>query len=103
LTLEGFIARRLMASPFPGMDPYLESHWGGVHQMLIVYAHDQLQERLPVGLRARLGERVFIEYGNGAERSIYPDLHVVEHHRGAPTSVHGETGVTDVGAPRWSS
>lgn len=82
-----------MTSPFPGMDPYLETHWGGVHQMLIVYAHDQLQERLPAGLRARLGDRVFVESANGDGRAIYPDIHVVEHHRGTPTSAPAETGV----------
>ena len=32
-----------MASPFPGMDPYLEQFWGDVHHALITYARDQLQ------------------------------------------------------------
>ncbi len=26
-----------MPSPFPGMDPYLESHWRDVHHSLITY------------------------------------------------------------------
>jgi Protein of unknown function (DUF4058) len=42
---------------------------------------------------ARVEERVFVASGNGAERSIYPDLHVVEHHRGVETSAPAETGV----------
>ncbi len=29
---------RLMPSPFPGMDPYLEAHWRDVHAGLIIYA-----------------------------------------------------------------
>ncbi len=70
-----------MASPFPGMDPYLESHWGDVHHALIMYSRDQLQDRLPPGLRARIGERVFVESSNGNGRSIYPDIHMVEHGR----------------------
>jgi hypothetical protein len=41
-----------MKSPFPGMDPYLERHWGDVHQIvqsdiLAVYPVP-LRERLPV-------------------------------------------------------
>lgn len=35
-----------MASPFPGMDPYLEQHWGDVHPSFITYARDQLQPHL---------------------------------------------------------
>ncbi len=67
-----------MASPFPGMDPYLEHYWGDVHQALITYARDQLQADLPSDLRARVGERVFVESATGSERSIYPDLRVME-------------------------
>ncbi|MBY0523528.1 MAG: DUF4058 family protein [Gemmataceae bacterium] len=35
-----------MPSPFPGMDPYLESHWGDVHTKLVTYSGDQLQPQL---------------------------------------------------------
>ena len=41
-----------MKSPFPGMDPYLERHWGDVHQALVTYIRDQLQASLPDDLRA---------------------------------------------------
>lgn len=30
-----------MPSPFPGMDPYLEAHWGDVHTSLATYARDR--------------------------------------------------------------
>jgi hypothetical protein len=50
-----------MKSPFPGMDPYLESHWRDVHHSFLTYARDALQEYLPGDLRARLEERVFVE------------------------------------------
>src|SRR5262245_3320500 len=50
-----------MTSPFPGMDPYLEQHWGDVHSSLIIYARDQLRRKLPGDLRARVEERVFVE------------------------------------------
>lgn len=73
-----------MASPFPGMDPYLERHWGDVHHRFITYACDQLQGRLPRDLRARVEERVFVESPQGVERTISPDVRVVERGWGEP-------------------
>ena len=67
-----------MASPFPGMDPYLERHWGDVHHSLITYARDQLREVLPKDLRARVEERVFVESPEGLIRKIVPDVRVIE-------------------------
>src|SRR5437588_913212 len=52
---------RLMPSPFPGMDPYLEAHWRDVHASLIIYSRDALQGVLPGSLRARVEERVLLE------------------------------------------
>jgi len=43
-------------SPFPGMDPYLERHWGDVHTSLIVYSSNQINEQLPDNLYARIEE-----------------------------------------------
>lgn len=65
-----------MKSPFPGMDPYLETHWQDVHQRLIVYACDVLQPSLPDDLRARVEERVFVETEQERIRHIVPDVHV---------------------------
>ncbi len=42
-----------MKSPFPGMDPYLEYHWGDIHASLIVSVRDALNQRLPRDLVAR--------------------------------------------------
>ena len=67
-----------MKSPFPGMDPYLERHWGDVHATLIVYARDLLQPRLPDDLLARIEQRVFLEYDDVRIRSIVPDLRISE-------------------------
>jgi len=72
-----------MTSPFPGMDPYLERHWGDVHSSLVIYARDQLQRKLPDGLRARVEERVFVESPGDGGRSIIPDVRVVEGGRAA--------------------
>ena len=31
---------RAMASPFPGMDPYLEYHWGDIYSGLVIYIRE---------------------------------------------------------------
>ncbi len=66
-----------MSSPFPGMDPYLEQHWGDVHTSLVIYARNQLQKVLPKDLRARVEERVVIT-GLGRPRLLFPDVRVIE-------------------------
>src|SRR5437773_4963577 len=65
-----------MKSLFPGMDPYLETHWEDVHQTLVVYARDALQPWLPDDLRARVEERVFVESEPERIRRVVPDVHV---------------------------
>lgn len=68
-----------MDSPFPGMDPYLESRWSDVHVRLIAYIGEALQTRLPSDLRARSEERVFVESADGgAPRVFRSDVAVVE-------------------------
>lgn len=67
-----------MASPFPGMDPYLESHWGDVHTSLITYARDQLRVQLPADLRVRVEEHVAVEAESGERHGFYPDVRVIE-------------------------
>jgi hypothetical protein len=69
-----------MQSPFPGMDPYLEQHWGDVHHNLITFAQGLLNERLPRDLLARVQERILVELPS-EERVYYPDVRVVEHQR----------------------
>lgn len=66
-----------MKSPFPGMDPYLERHWGDVHTSLVTYARDQLRTQLPRELRVRVEEHVTIE-SDERRSGVYPDIHVVE-------------------------
>ena len=80
-----------MKSPFPGMDPYLESHWGDVHQSAITYIRDWLQPRLPGDLRARTQERVFIDVPDPLRGDYYPDVRVVE--RPARSQVAGSKAV----------
>ena len=64
-------------SPFPGMDPYLESHWGDIHHRLVNYACDAIQPHLPGDLYARMEERVYVESPQELA-ARYPDVRVVE-------------------------
>jgi hypothetical protein len=88
-----------MKSPFPGMDPYLEKHWGDVHHRFIQYACDMLQPRLPEDLLARIEERVFVENPSNPRRQIIPDLHVSTTYPETPERPaelrEGETAVAD--------
>lgn len=54
-----------MKSPFPGMDPYLESRWSDVHATLITAIKEALQPSMPPGLRARSEERILLEEPDG--------------------------------------
>ena len=67
-----------MDSPFPGMDPYLEQHWRSVHHRLITYAGDQLQSGLPHRFRVEVEERVFVVGDPDGERTVAPDVYVVQ-------------------------
>ncbi len=67
-----------MQSPFPGMDPFLEAHWGDIHQRIVLYAADQLQSQLPADLRARVEERVLLQTADEIVRMIAPDVRIRE-------------------------
>ncbi|HUG90415.1 MAG TPA: DUF4058 family protein [Planctomycetaceae bacterium] len=67
-----------MKSPFPGMDPWLEAHWGDVHTRLIVDASNQVQRQLPEGLKARVEEYIVVESDDERPHGYYPDVRVTE-------------------------
>ncbi len=74
-----------MPSPFPGMDPWLEQHWGDVHTSIVTYCRDHIQRSLPRDLRARVEERVYLEDEDWSKaRQIIPDVHVVEYPHAGP-------------------
>lgn len=81
-----------MKSPFPGMDPYLEKHWGDIHHRLVTYSCDQLQGVLPGDLRARAQERIYLEDDKRRGRNMYPDVRVIESksRSSSATAVLGE-------------
>jgi hypothetical protein len=68
-----------MPSPFPGMDPYLESplHWRDVHHRLAVEISRRLSSRLAPRYVARLETRLVAFSPDEEEISIlYPDVEV---------------------------
>ncbi len=72
-----------MASPFPGMDPYLESpDWFPcLHDSLIFGILESLQARLPAPYYAQTTQRVWLEVSH---RSVEPDVNVVQAGRRTP-------------------
>jgi hypothetical protein len=82
-----------MNSPFPGMDPYLEQNWRDVHASLVLYARDQLQPELPRDLLARVEERVYVETDEERRRSMYPDVRIVQHGRGASATAQASGAI----------
>ena len=72
-----------MPSPFPGMDPYLEESWNGVHVFMMAAIAARLNKSLPAGLRARPEESVRVEsviaggqpvaYGYRADVAVAPE------------------------------
>jgi hypothetical protein len=68
-----------MASPFPGMDPYLEGYlWQDVHQSLAGQFKRQLNPLLAPHYVARLAVYIISDYAPGNELGIiYPDVEVV--------------------------
>ncbi len=78
-----------MPSPFPGLDPYLESprYWQDFHERFITYAAESLQPQLTPRYRALISERLVVE---ATERVMIPDVTVVR--RPAPRPSVAEEG-----------
>jgi hypothetical protein len=84
-----------MKSPFPGMDPYLESRWGDVHTTLCGEIRTTLQPLLPVGLRARAQQDVILEDAIGEDwQKLESDTAVVETGEAARRSSPGAAVAT---------
>lgn len=93
-----------MPSPFPGMDPYLESPaiWPEVHQRLITYTADAMQPFLPPNYRARINERVIL-LGEHKVRPMYPDVSVSLTADFAPTKIEEDESEAMATAPAVST
>ena len=69
-----------MPSPFPGMDPYLESpaFWPDFHGTLVTAIRAAITRELPAGFYAELDQYVWLEMEDpvGRERRGRPDVYV---------------------------
>ncbi len=81
-----------MPSPFPGMDPYLESpvYWRGFHNALITEIMRALNSVLPPGFAANAEERVYVL---PQERTAVPDVSVRKPSRVQRRPSHAGTAV----------
>src|SRR5262245_46033939 len=87
-----------MPSPFPGMDPYLESPeiFSDFHDSIITYLREALQRSLRAPYFAALGRRVWIEV---SRRTIGPDVEVRRASGPAPSRPEPAGGVAVASAP----
>src|SRR5687767_8133112 len=87
-----------MPSPFPGMDPYLESPdiWPDFHHALAGEIRGQLNKTMPAPYYARLEMRpeIGVVEDEGSRRRIVPDVAVVRH--AGVTSGAGAAAVLDL-------
>jgi Protein of unknown function (DUF4058) len=73
-----------MASPFPGMDPYLETpaFWRDFHTTFIVCWREAIGAALPDNYEARLDESVsLVEMSADTRKLIFPDVAVTRQPR----------------------
>jgi hypothetical protein len=69
----------IMASPFIGMDPYLEGFWNDVHGPLLTYIADELNSCLPPQFRATIRRReIHLDAKCPAGMSRYRDVTVLD-------------------------
>ncbi len=86
-----------MASPFPGMDPYLESIWADVHIRLVPIFGNLLTPLLAPKYVTDLGSRVVVERLPDDDldgRVVLPDVAVLHPERVPVPTVASPPGVT---------
>jgi hypothetical protein len=85
-----------MASPFPGMDPFLESpaFWTDFHATFINYWREALADTLPSEFEATIGERLYlVEQGPDARKLVYPDVALLEGQRRSKDTANEPGGI----------
>lgn len=80
-----------MASPFPGMDPYLEdpAFWRDFHQTFIGCWREAIAAELPETYDARLDETVNLVRMEDAIKTVYPDVALSHKAGGAKIKSRG--------------
>src|SRR5438552_11999593 len=101
-----------MPSPFPGMDPYLESRslWKGVHDSLVYRMLEDLQPQLQPHYLAVLEGRLLLQPLDQLSpaagfRAGWSDVSVQEETRSGPrptsTAVLPSPAAPDIAVPEW--
>lgn len=88
------------ANPLPGMNPWLEAHWGDIHTSLTTYARDCVQKQLPPDLHARVEEYLSVhspDEESHKPRRVAPDVHIAEQ-RGFTMPAAGGVAVEELTA-----
>jgi hypothetical protein len=88
--------RPAMPSPFPGIDPYLESqgYWPDFHARFITYCCDALNDLLPETYDARIDERLRLFELSEPERTMaLPDVAIHEVGTGRRGSLQTSAGI----------
>lgn len=85
-------------SPFPGMDPYLESpaHWSDFHGHFVPQLAEAINQRLPDNYVARIGEHVSVVMPVAeppSAQSFFPDVTLIRSSREANSGAAGGTAV----------
>ena len=77
-----------MPSPFPGMDPYLESpaHWPDFHSRYINVLSEVISGLLPANYSAALNEQVLLIEPDDTRLAIGPDVAILREPSAAPSS-----------------
>src|SRR5260221_4499685 len=93
-----------MPSPFPGMDPYLETPalWSDFHASFITYWRDALIDCLPSNYEARIDEKVhLVEVSPPRSKRIEPDV-AVSQRRPSQTPSPAPAGAANPETPTLS-
>ena len=92
-----------MPSPFPGMDPYLEtpSLWPDVHHELISAIRADLNRQLDPRYFAQIEDRIYVSTEDDPGRTeLIPDVHVTSGTiEGRPSFPARDVGASDVAEP----
>src|SRR5687767_10621645 len=84
-----------MRSPFPGMDPYIESptHWSDFHATFVPALRETLADKLPDNYYARIDEQVVL-LGPELDRpkTVEPDVLVTSDSYSVGTGASGPAG-----------
>jgi hypothetical protein len=87
-----------MPSPFPGMDPWLEStlYFGGLHSSMITYIKAALQSRLPEPYYAESDDRVYVDV---SFRYVEPDVNLIRRELPARPDANGSVAIATRSQP----